>query len=58
MEMLKKKEAILGEFYGARQIQNENVTEWSCRLEDILRKATMNGEVPCSNSDKMLHDML
>ena len=55
---VEEKEAILGEFYGARQKQNENVTEWSCRLEDILSKATMNGEVPASNSDKMLHDML
>jgi hypothetical protein len=54
---VKEKEAILGEFYGTRQRQIENVTKWSCRLEYILSKAAMNGEITASNSDKMLHDM-
>ncbi|XP_061171984.1 uncharacterized protein LOC133181512 [Saccostrea echinata] len=53
-----EKESILSEFYGARQKQTENITEWSCRLEDILGRAIMTGQVFESSSDKMLHDML
>ena len=53
-----EKESILSEFYGARQKQIENVTEWSCRLEDILGRAIMTGQVLENSADKMLHDML
>ncbi|VDH98736.1 Hypothetical predicted protein [Mytilus galloprovincialis] len=37
-------EALLGQFYTARQHEDEDVASWGCRLEDILRKATDRGK--------------
>lgn len=53
-----KKEELMAEFYGARQRQDEDITSWSCRLEDIIGKAQDLGLVPEEDIDKMLHSML
>ena len=36
-----EKEDILSAFYSARQKEDEASAHWSCRLEDILRKASI-----------------
>lgn len=55
---VEKKEELLAQFYGARQQQTEDVTAWSCRLEDIIGKAVERGLVERSEVDSMLHSML
>lgn len=47
-------EALLGEFYGATQKEDEDVATWSCRLEDLLDKARSRGYVSPEGSDEML----
>jgi len=55
---IEKKEELLGEFYGARQKEDESVSAWSCRLESTLSKAIERGIVQRSEVDGMLHSML
>lgn len=45
---------ILGQFYSAQQEENESVSDWGCRLEQIINKAVMHGEVRHSQVDNML----
>lgn len=45
---------ILGQFYSAQQEENENVSDWGCRLEQIINKAVMHGEVRHSQVENML----
>ena len=33
------KDTLLVKFYSAKQEENEDVTKWSCRLEDVLANA-------------------
>ena len=40
------KEGILAQFFSAKQSENEDVTAWPCRLEDILSRAVEKGIVP------------
>ncbi|CAC5373223.1 unnamed protein product [Mytilus coruscus] len=47
-------EALLGQFYTARQREDEDVASWGCRLEDILRKATDRGKVKQEDTNSML----
>lgn len=55
---VEKKEELLAEFYSARQREDEDITSWSCRLEDIIGKALELGVVQHAEVDKMLHSML
>lgn len=45
---------ILGQFYSAEQEENETVSQWGCRLEQLINKAVLRGEVEKSNVDEML----
>ena len=55
---VEKKEDLLAEFYRARQKDDENVTNWSCRLENIIGKAVAKGQVHKKDVNGMLHSML
>lgn len=50
-------ENLLSQFYSASQKENEDVSEWSCRLEDLLNKVIQNGEIVPTNTDQMLRNM-
>ena len=50
-------ENLLSQFYSATQGGNEDVSEWSCRLEDLLNKVIQNGEITPTNEDQMLRNM-
>lgn len=51
------KENLLAKFYSAKQEENEDVTKWSCRLEDILSSAVERRLVDPSKVNEMLHNM-
>lgn len=51
-------EELMAEFYGARQKEDEDITSWSCRLEDIIGKGIEKGLVKQTEVNKMLHSML
>lgn len=53
-----RKEELMAEFYSARQQPDEDVSSWSCRLEDIIGKAAERGLVTHQETDAMLHAML
>lgn len=55
---MESKEELLAEFYRARQKDDESVTTWSCRLEDLLGKAVTKRLVKNSDKDGMLRSML
>lgn len=50
--------SVMTEFYSASQKDKENVTTWSCRLENILEKAIQMGKVNRHEADSMLSFML
>ena len=52
------KEQLLAEFYSARQRDDEDVTTWSNRLQDILGKGLEKGLVDYRDMNSMLHAML
>ncbi|VDI11389.1 Hypothetical predicted protein [Mytilus galloprovincialis] len=52
------KEQLLAEFYSARQREDEDVTTWSNRLQDILGKGLGTGIVSHQEMNSMLHAML
>lgn len=51
------KENLLARFYSASQKEDEDVTKWSCRLEDILATAVERKLVNPSMVNEMLHNM-
>ena len=51
------KENLLAKFYSAKQEESEDVTKWSCRLEDILSSAVERHLVDPSKVNEMLHNM-
>lgn len=51
------KEHLLSKFYSAKQGENENVTKWSCRLEDILSTAVERKLVEPDKVNEMLRNM-
>lgn len=51
------KENLLARFYSASQKEDEDVTKWSCRLEDILSTAVERKLVNPSLVNEMLHNM-
>lgn len=55
---VESKEELLADFYRAKQKEDESVTTWSCRLEDILGKAVDKGLVHHKDRDGMLRSML
>ena len=52
------KETLMSEFYGSKQMKDEDGTVWSCRLENIIGRALTVGVISKGQSDNMLHDML
>ena len=52
------KEQLLAEFYSARQRDDEDVTTWSNRLQDIIGKGLEKGLVDYRDMNYMLHAML
>ena len=46
-------ERLLAQLYGAKQTQNEDVSSWSCRIEDLLTKARQ-GNVHHPDTNEML----
>lgn len=51
------KEHLLAKFYSAKQGEDEDVTKWSCRLEDILSSAVDRKMVDPKNVNEMLRNM-
>ena len=51
------KEHLLSKFYSAKQGENENVTKWSCRLEDILSTAVERKLAEPDKVNEMLRNM-
>ena len=47
-------EALLGQFYTARQRDNEDVASWACRLEEILSKAKNRRNIKEEEINNML----
>lgn len=58
--VVETKESMLAQFYSARQREDEDVSAWSCRLEDTLNKATVVDPegMGMYNRDEMLRTML
>lgn len=52
------KEQLMAEFYSAKQREDEDVSAWSGRLEDIIGKGLEKGIVKHSEVNNMLHGML
>ena len=62
-EILKKLDGIYGlvenaedlmeKFYAAKQQQSESVATWSCRLEDLLYRASLQKQLPGSANDML-----
>ena len=48
--------SILQEFYTVYQKQDESVSTWSIRLEEILQRAVDKGQVRLSDKDALLRD--
>ena len=55
--IIDNKEILLAQFYSARQQEDETVSNWSCRLEDLLNKAIQKGEVNNKDANQMLCTM-
>ena len=49
-------ESVLQEFYTAAQKQDETVTAWGLRLEEMLQKAVMKGHIRKEETDSMLRN--
>lgn len=47
-------QALLSEFYAARQKKGEDVVSWGCRLEDLMDRAQRQGLVPEREANEML----
>lgn len=55
---VENKQQLLSEFYGARQREDEDITAWSGRLEEIIGKGLEKGIVRQNEVNSMLHSML
>ena len=55
--MAEVRESVLAQFYGARQREDETVSNWTCRLEDLLTKAVKFGRVNPAEVDETLRCM-
>ena len=54
---VERKESIYQEFYSARQKEDENVTDWGIRLENILHRAVRVTDMDRHEVDDMLRNM-
>ena len=50
-------ETILAQFYSSKQKDGEDVTSWSCRIEDLLDKARVQGQVKETDMEEMLRTL-
>ena len=48
--------SIMKEFYTAAQKQDESVTAWGLRLEEILQRATEKGHIKAEEKNDLLKD--
>ena len=48
---------LLAKFYSARQDESEDITKWSCRLEDILSNAVDRKIIEPEKVNEMLRNM-
>ena len=55
--IVEEKETLLANFYSARQKENEDVSTWGCRLEDLLGKALIQGQINPDDENDMLRNM-
>lgn len=55
--IVERRQSLLAKFYSARQRENEDVSAWSCRLENILVQAIQEGETDFERSNEMLREM-
>ncbi|XP_062618198.1 uncharacterized protein LOC134279798 [Saccostrea cucullata] len=55
--LVEEKESLLANFYSAKQQENEDVSAWGCRLEDLLSKALIQGLVNPDDENDMLRNM-
>ena len=53
-----REQSLLSGFYSARQREDEDVTSWACRLEEILNRASTHGSLSAPSRDEMLHNQL
>ncbi|XP_041377974.1 uncharacterized protein LOC121390258 [Gigantopelta aegis] len=51
-------QSLLSEFYRARQTEDEDVTSWACRLEEILNRASAHDGLTPTSRDELLHNQL
>ena len=56
--IIESKEHILANFYSARQMESEDITAWSCRLEDLLSRAIDQHLVDKAKANDMLKAMI
>ena len=55
--LVESRSSMLAKFYGARQADNEDVTAWTCRLEELLNKLIERNYLDVQDSNEMLCDM-
>ena len=55
---VEKKVDLLGYFFKARQREDENVTSWNFRLEDMIGKAVTRGLIDKEEGNEKLHSVL
>ncbi|KAL8610751.1 hypothetical protein ACOMHN_016734 [Nucella lapillus] len=51
-------EDVLAAFYSAQQSEEETVTRYSCRIEDLLSKAVNSGKLQASEYSETLRTKL
>jgi hypothetical protein len=56
--IVEEKETLLANFYSARQKENEDVSTWACRLEDLLGKTLIQGQINPDDENDMLRNVL
>lgn len=54
LEQKKRGETIVEQFYSARQQKDEDSMSWSCRLEEIYRKAVIKGVATQADANEKL----
>lgn len=51
------KASVLSQFFSARQREDEDVSSWGCRLEDLMNKAVCLKQVKPTETNDMLRNM-
>ena len=55
--IVERQEKLLGEFYSAKQNDDETVADWSCRLEELLGKVDRISPIDLAQKDDMLRNV-